>query len=87
MNHPVNAWFAPVDTGLDEPGWMPLGHITDDGVLYPEPGIPAKSILDRTVMFTIPPTVTEITWRWHRLLTGRPDPAVRRIKSEYHRRR
>lgn len=82
-------WWAPLGTGSDESGWVELGHVTDDGLVFEVE--PIDPIEDWTVPALGAIAITlrgrgRFGWRFYQLFWGTPGPHASRVKREYHRR-
>jgi hypothetical protein len=83
------AWIAPAGTPLNADGWIEIGHIVDDGLVFfddiPRDLPPIQWPAGAAFLLTAPRS--QLTWwRWL-LATGRPGPDASRVKAEYRRRR
>ncbi|WP_188188014.1 hypothetical protein [Nonomuraea sp. SYSU D8015] len=83
----ARAWIAPLGTPLDEPGWVEIGTIHDDGLVFePEP----KPLPDWSAPKRLTITLRgrgRFGWRFYQTFWQTPGPHARRVKREYHRRR
>lgn len=82
----ARAWIAPLGTPLDGSGWVEIGTIADDGIVYQEESVPYS--FTRAFFASQPPKVERAARERRRLeISSYRWPDASRVKREYHRRR
>lgn len=78
-------WLAPL-AGPDEAGWIALGTVSDDGLIFEAEPIAEEWTVP--ALHTITLTAQgRYDWRFWQLFFGTPGPPATRVKREYRRRR